>query len=264
MDDSQPRSPQFFRAFSSWPLPALMAWSVCWFLYTLLELKVGLAPWLALVLATLTGVLMSLLGGSWWRRLAIALGFPLSLFFSSAAPTLPGWAWLLPFALLALIYPLNAWRDAPLFPTPEGALNALPDVAPLLPGAKILDAGCGLGHGLEALRQAYPLAELHGVEWSRLLAWLCQRRSKGRGIRAQVQRGDMWQGDWSAYELVYLFQRPETMPRAIAKARAELRSGAWLVSLEFEAQGFKPTAKLKTLEGKPVWVYRWPPVLAST
>jgi SAM-dependent methyltransferase len=204
----------------------------------------------ALLLASLLGVAFSALTKTWWRRLIIGLGFPLSLLFSGVL-SLPAWSWLLPLALLALIYPLNAWRDAPLFPTPTDALNDLPSVAPLEPGAKVLDAGCGLGHGLEALRQAYPLAELHGIEWSRPLHWLCARRCPW----AKVDRGDIWKADWSAYDLVYLFQRPESMPRAIEKARAELKPGAWLVSLEFEAVGQSPVGKLEGAQGKPVWVY---------
>jgi hypothetical protein len=233
-----------------WPLPALLSWGLCWLALTLL-LRAGLAPLAALGLATALGVALSLLGASWWRRLFIGLGFPLSLLLAGGLG-IPSWGWLLPLALLALIYPLNAWRDAPLFPTPVNALNELPAVAPLEPGARVLDAGCGLGHGLEALRQAYPLAQLHGLEWSRPLAWLCERRCPW----AHVQRGDIWRADWSGYELVYLFQRPESMPRAMEKSRAELKDGAYLVSLEFEAVGWTPLAKLEGAQGKPVWVYR--------
>ena len=233
-----------------WPLPALLAWGLAWGSF-MLALRFGLGAFAALALATALGVGCSLLGQSWWRRLIIGLGFPLSLVLSGAL-SLPAWGWLLPLTLLALIYPLNAWRDAPLFPTPPDALNELPHVAPLEPGAKVLDAGCGLGHGLDALRQAYPLAELHGIEWSRPLAWLCARRCPW----AQVERGDIWKADWSAYDLVYLFQRPESMPRAVEKARAELKPGAWLVSLEFEAVELAPVAKLDGVQGKVVWVYR--------
>jgi len=233
-----------------WPLPALLAWGLAWLLF-LVSLRAGLAVVYALTLASGAGVLLSLLGATWWRRLIIGLGFPLSAALAVGL-ALPAWGWLLPLALLALIYPLNAWRDAPLFPTPPDALNALPTVAPLEAGAKVLDAGCGLGHGLQALRQAYPLAELHGLEWSRPLAWLCARRCPW----AQVQRGDIWQADWSAYDLVYLFQRPESMPRAIEKARAELKPEAYLASLEFEAVGLTPLAKLEGAQGKPVWVYQ--------
>ena len=233
-----------------WPLPALLSWGLCWLVLSLL-LRAGLATTDALTASTLLGVLLSLIGKSWWRRVIVGLGFPVSLLLAGGL-SLPAWGWLLPLVLLALIYPLNAWRDAPLFPTPANALNELPTVTPLEPGAKVLDAGCGLGQGLEALRQAYPLAELHGIEWSRPLAWLCARRCPW----AQVERGDIWKADWSGYDLVYLFQRPESMPRAIEKMRAELKRGAYLVSLEFEAVGLVPLAKLEGEHEKPVWVYR--------
>jgi SAM-dependent methyltransferase len=233
-----------------WPLPALLSWALCWLIYLQLQ-RAGTGTLLALVVATAFSVALSTQGDSWWRRAIIGLGFPLSLLLVGGLP-IPAWGWLPPLALLALIYPLNAWRDAPLFPTPADALNELSFVAPLEPGAKVLDAGCGLGHGLEALRQAYPLAELHGLEWSRPLAWLCARRCPW----AKVEQGDIWQADWSGYDLVYLFQRPESMPRAIEKAKAELKPGAWLVSLEFEAVGLTPVAKLEGAQGKPVWVYQ--------
>jgi SAM-dependent methyltransferase len=236
-----------------WPLPALLSWALCWLSFVQL-LRAGLSPVWALAAATGVGVLLAAQGDSGWRRALIALGFPLSLLLLGGVP-LPPWGWLLPLGLLALLYPLNAWRDAPLFPTPADALNELPAVAPLPPGASVLDAGCGLGHGLQALRQAYPLAELHGIEWSRVLAALCARRCPW----AQVKRGDIWQADWSGYDLVYLFQRPETMPRAAAKALAELQPGAYLVSLEFEVPGWTPLARLDGAQGRPVWVYRLNP-----
>ncbi len=75
---------------------------------------------------------------------------------------------------------------------------------------------------------------------------------------ARVRQGDMWKADWSAHDMVYLFQRPESMPRAVAKARAELKPGAWLVSLEFIAEELAPTAVLKTVADKPVWLYQAP------
>ena len=120
-------------------------------------------------------------------------------------------------------------------------------------GAKlVLDAGCGLGQGLQALRRAYPLAELHGLEWSRSLRLLCAWRCPW----AKVTQGDIWRADWSGYQLVYLFQRPESMARALAKARSELHPGAWLVSLEFPVGGERPTGQLDGVQGRPVWLYQ--------
>ncbi|NCP38987.1 MAG: class I SAM-dependent methyltransferase [Rhodoferax sp.] len=235
-----------------WPLPAILVWGLSWLLFAGLA-SMGVAPSLALAWVGALGVAASVLGTTWWRRVMIALGFPLSLAASGAA-ALPAWAWLLPLLLLLLIYPLNAWRDAPLFPTPKKALKHLAAQVPLVQGALILDAGCGLGDGLLALRAAYPQARLHGLEWSWPLRALCALRCPW----ARVRQGDIWRADWSAYDMVYLFQRPESMPRAVAKARAELKSGAYLVSLEFAAQELRPLVILRPTQGKPVWVYRIP------
>jgi len=241
-----------------WPLPALAAWCLAWLLFALLQHRV--APAWALVAGCALGSAASLWGDRWWRRGLIALGFPLSLALASGLPgaaALPAWGWLVPLVLLLAVYPLNAWRDAPLFPTPRGALAQLSAQVPLAgggEGARILDAGCGLGAGLRALRSAYPAARLEGIEGSALLRWLCALRCPW----ARVRRGDIWRADWSGYGLVYLFQRPESMPRAAAKARAELAPGAWLVSLEFPLPGQAPTRQWSAPDGRVLWAYRQP------
>lgn len=232
-----------------WPLPAVLAWSSGWLLLLLLQRV--LPPLWALVLAMLWCTLVSLLGDNLWRRVLIVLGFPLSLVLTGMA-SVPQWVWLLPLGLLLAVYPLHAWRDAPLFPTPTDALNRLPDHAWLEPEAEVLDAGCGLGDGLLALRQAYPLARWYGLEWSRPLRWLCARRCPW----AQVRQGDIWQEPWGRYALVYLFQRPESMARAWAKAQAEMAPGAWLVSLEFAVPDVPPYAHYQLEGERAVWVYR--------
>lgn len=235
-----------------WPLPAVLAWGACWLVYRL-GVALVLAPATALVLATLSGVLLSLAARSWWRRAMVGAGFPLALLVSGTA-VVPGWLWLLLLLAALLIYPVKAWRDAPLFPTPPDALAALASRVVLPPAAPVLDAGCGLGHGLRALRAAYPLAELHGIEWSWPLRAWCGLRCPW----ARVRHGDIWQLPWRPYALVYLFQRPESMPRAVAKAGAEMAPGTWLVSLEFEARQLHPEHRLQLPDGRPLWVYRLP------
>jgi SAM-dependent methyltransferase len=235
-----------------WPLPAVLIWGAAWGLFVMLQTW-GSTPELALGVASALGVAASLLGNSWWRRAMIGLGFPLSLLLTQGA-SLPAWVWLLPLLALLLIYPLNAWRDAPLYPTPRDALKDLAALVPLASDALILDAGCGLGDGLKALRAAYPGSRLTGIEWSWPLRALCALRCPW----ATVRQGDIWTADWSGFDMVYLFQRPESMPRTVAKAGAELKPGAWLVSLEFEALALKPFAMVETVQGKPVWVYRVP------
>ena len=240
------------RRFLPWPLPALLAWGAAWLAFVALQRAHLPAAW-ALVLACGLGTAASVLGGTWWQRGLIAAGFPLSLALTGAAG-LPAWAWLVPLALLLLVYPLNAWRDAPVFPTPHGALQGMEALAPLPAAAPVLDAGCGLGDGLIALRRAYPGARLHGLEWSWPLRALCALRCPW----ARVRRGDIWGADWGRYQLVYLFQRPESMARAMAKAQAEMAPGSWLVSLEFAVPGVPPHAQLHAPDGRPVLLYRMP------
>lgn len=236
-----------------WPLPALLTWALAWGVYLgLVSLGLDRVP--AFGVALLVSGALAWTGRTPWRRVFMVAGFPLSLVASGAAAGLPAWAWLLPLALLLLLYPLNTWRDAPLFPTPRAALEGMAALAPLSAGAKVVDAGCGLGAGLIELRRAYPGAEIHGLEWSWPLTALCALRCRF----AKVRRADIWAADWSAYDLVYLFQRPESMARAMEKAQRELPAGRWLVSLEFEALAFEPSAKLETVAGKPVWLYQTP------
>jgi hypothetical protein len=244
-----------------WPLPALAAWALAWTLH-LSCAHAGAPPWLGLLAGCGVGLALARRCGSRMRAVITALGFPLSVMASGTAVLLPAWAWLLPLAALLLLYPRRSWHDAPLFPTPPHALDGLPTAVELPPGAHVLDAGCGLGHGLRALRRAYAHARLEGIEGSWLLALAARLWRRD----AVVHCADMWAQPWHRFDLVYLFQRPESMPRALAKAGAEMADGSWLASLEFEASGWRPHTVLRCPDGRPLWLYRLPlrPVATSS
>ena len=237
-----------------WPLPALLIWAASWAVFIVGVRWLRMSPVLALLLAAALAITFSFRGATHWRRIFIAWGFPLSLGASGLVGSVPGWAWLLPLALLAACYPVTAWRDAPLFPTPAGALDGLARLAHLKNGAAIVDAGCGLGDGLKELRREYPKARLFGLEWS----WPLRAACGWRLPFAKIRRADIWAVDWSAYDMVYLFQRPESMPRAADKAGRELRPGAWLASLEFAVPQMTPTRVLTCADGRCVWLYQAP------
>jgi hypothetical protein len=268
-----------------WPLPALLAWGCAWALLLLL-LRAGWSVFAAAGAGMLLALLLSFLGDSPWRRRFITLGFPLSVALavwsagdaawvqSGATGGVLGtgaWWWLLGVGVLAVVYPVRRWQDAPWYPTPLGALKDLPvhvtwepAVAPLdrpidtaidTPTHQpMLDAGCGTGAGLRALRLAFPQAALHGVEWSWPLVLWCRWRCPF----AEVRQGDFWREDWSPYGLVYLFARPESMARAAAKAATEMRPGTWLVSLDFEATAWQARHHLQTEDGRSLWLYAMP------
>jgi len=237
-----------------WPLPALLSWLAAWFIYAV-AVAAGLAPGPALVAGAAVGAALAALQRERWRRLIVALGFPasvLALGWQGGEGAARGLLWLAPLALLWWLYPRRSWSEAPLFPTPRGALAQLPALAPLPPGARVLDAGCGVGDGLRELVHAYPQARVEGVEWSRPLALLARWRVR----HATVRRGDLWADHWAPFALVYVFQRPESMPRVWTKACAEMAPGAWLVSLDFAVPDVQAAASWQLPGGQFVWLYR--------
>jgi hypothetical protein len=236
-----------------WPLPALLAWAACWLVFVALRV-VDASLSLSLVLAAALGAGIACSAATPWRRVFVGLGFPLSLAASGLAAGVPAWVWLALLCVLALVYPIEAWRDAPLFPTPKGALRGLARQLALPGEGRILDAGCGLGHALVELRREFPRAAFTGIERSRPLRLASALRCRF----AAVRRADMWSADWTPFDLIYVFQRPESMQRAADKARRELRSGAWLASLEFEIAAWRPTQVFDCADGRPLWLYRAP------
>jgi hypothetical protein len=238
----------------AWPLPALFTWCLAWCVW-LLSRQVLPHQW-ALALALLAGAACSWFGQTAARRWLMFWGFPVSWLLSTHAGTLAlsSWMWLLLLCLTLGLYPPSTWRNAPLFPTNLNALDALAALVQLGPQNKVLDVGCGLGHGLDALRRTFPHAQLHGVEYSRLLQWVCQWRCPF----AHVECADMWRISWHGHGLIYAYQRPEVMHKVWDKATQECSPNTWLVSLEFEVPHVHPAGQFLTPAGKQVWVYRVP------
>ena len=61
-----------------------------------------------------------------------------------------------------------------------------------------------------------------------------------------------------SFEMPLLHKAVIKTPPVVAKASAELRPGAWLVSLEFEATQWQPQARLQAPDGRALWLYQMP------
>lgn len=241
-----------------WPLPALLTWLLAWVVLRTL-VGTGASPLAAALTATAVAAYPALKASTPTRRWIMAAGFPVSIMAAGLVNATDALLWLLPLAALMIFYPVRSWRDAPLFPTPAAALAELPRHLRLQAGASVLDAGCGLGHGLRAWHGLYPEARLHGVEWS----WLWSSAARLWCPWAHIRRGDMWSQDWSNHDVIYVFQRPESMPRVWDKACREMCPGSKVVSLAFEIPDVRAQVRLDTVSDRPVWLYTVPPKRSS-
>ena len=125
-------TPQDDPAWRRWPLPAPLIWGLAWLVFLAAQRGVGAAPAVAFLLALAVGGCGACAVERPLRRLAVLAGFPASALALGGMGAAPAWLWLPPLALL--VYPLRAWRDAPLFPTPVHALDTLaPRCAAALP-----------------------------------------------------------------------------------------------------------------------------------
>ena len=208
-----------------------LTWALAWALFLLLRVA-RRAAGVAIALAAALGARAQRPRHDTLAALFIGAGFPLSLAASGLAGALPAWAWLLPLALLLLLYPLNAWRDAPLFPTPTGALQGLARAG----AARRRRRACSMPAAASAPACRSCAASTRrpaSPAWSGAGRCACCARCAAASRRCGAATSGPPTG--RAYDLVYLFQRPESMARAAEKASRELRPGAWLASLEFEA-----------------------------
>lgn len=238
-----------------WPIQAIFLWCASWALFAAAGVYgVGIAS--SGIISFVFLLLCAFLFKSNNKRFFLVAGFAASTAIYGTginAPTpLPSSIWLAALLLAALTYPPFIWSDAPFFPTPERSLSQISSIIDLPRGSLILDAGCGMGHGLMALRRVFPDAAYHGVERSWLLGLVCRLWRPW----STVYLGDMWKIKWNDYDLIYLFQRPDTMNQAIQKAQEDLKDGAWVVSFEFPASGYPHFAKIVSESGKIIWIYK--------
>lgn len=212
-----------------------------------------------LAMAAIQGLCAALLshllrGPVWW--LPIHLGFmPLAVLALGLG--LPSWIWAAGFALLLLIFGRTDRSRVPLYLTNSLASEALAQLLPAEP-ATAIDLGCGDGGLLRRLARARPDCRFVGFEHAPLTwgwAWLSCRRLPN----VEVRFGDFWTHPLRGYALVYAFLSPSPMQQLWAKARAEMRADAVLVSNSFAIAGIQPTRTIEVADRRRTRLYCYRP-----
>lgn len=133
-------------------------------------------------------------------------------------------------------------RGAFFVPMPRAAVPRVISLLALQKGEKAVDVGSGDGRLLIALAEAG--AEAHGFEHNLLLVWRSRRAIIKAGLseRTFAHWSDFWKEDFSRFDAVTIYGIPYIMRRLQKKLRAELRSGARVVSYAFPFPNWQPVS----------------------
>ncbi len=235
----------------TWPTLSLLSWISDWLVFLwLINLKVGSSVAFFIVLL-LVIVKLLIVKTSKWKKIFLLLGFPLSAFLLQINQASSTIGWLMPLLILLIVYPPNSWKDAPIYPTPKNALDGLNAILNLKNNSKILDFGCGVGHGIKAILQEWPNSYVFGVENS-IFFYLF---TKLKYHKATIIFDNMWDVHLSNFNVLYVFQRPETMTEIWEKAKKEMPPNSFVISLSFPIENVKPI-HTKELEKHTLFIYQ--------
>lgn len=225
---------------------------------TVLALAQGLLPELwrvPLGLAAIQGgaaavASRALKAPAWW--LPIHLAFMPLVVLASRLDLNPAWYLAAFLGLLAIFWRTDRSR-VPLYLSNQTTAAA---VARLLPTGhcQAADLGCGSGGLLKFLARTRPDGDFLGIEHAPL-PWLWARVSTRGLANCHIRYGDFWQHPLDRYDLIYAFLSPAPMARLGAKAAAEMRPGAWLVSNSFPVPGREPDRILDLADRRRTRLY---------
>jgi len=131
---------------------------------------------------------------------------------------------------------------APFVPTGEEVVPLVLEALELGPGDVFYDLGCGDGRVAVEAAKRYPIKRAVCVEIRPELAAEAVFRAKREGVedRVLVLNTDMFNvGLWDATK-VYMYLLTSINEMLRPKLERELRSGARVVTLDFEIPGWKP------------------------
>ncbi len=168
----------------------------------------------------------------------------------------------LPALLLASagLVPAQRYTDpdtlAPAFPTPQGVVDHMLEMAGLKPGETLYDLGCGDGRIVITAAQKFK-AKAVGVEIRRDIyeSTLGRVRSLGLTDSVQIIHGNALKTDISQADVVTLYLLTSSNDR-LKPVLETMKPGARVVSHDFEIRDWKPITTERMMVGtRPHMVY---------
>jgi len=141
--------------------------------------------------------------------------------------------------------------------THRSKIREILEAVPMHPGQVLYDLGCGDGRLLIAAAKRYKVRAI-GLEinpWPYLISRIrvgLQQRS------VTIRFQDFWKTDLREADIVFCYLFPDVMDRLRDKLSKELKSGAKVISCNFEIPGWTPEKILTAphpIHNDPIFVY---------
>ncbi|MDD9900960.1 MAG: class I SAM-dependent methyltransferase [Alphaproteobacteria bacterium] len=149
------------------------------------------------------------------------------------------------------------WKlGAAATPSSSRAIRAVIDVLP--ENAKnIIELGSGWGGMAKAVAQARPDAQVTGIEFA-LWPYLASKLKAGGLSNLTFLRQDFFKYDLSTADVVLCYMPPEMMERLPPKLKADLKSGAVIISNSADLPGFsaEKSVQLTGFLAEKILVYK--------
>lgn len=163
-------------------------------------------------------------------------------------------------AASAGLLPAQRYSDpdtlAPAFPTPQGVVERMLELAGLKPGETLYDLGCGDGRIVITAAQKFQ-AKAVGVEIRRDIyeSTLGRVRSLGLNDTVRIVSGNALKTDVSQADVVTLYLLTSSNDR-LKPVLSTMKPGARVVSHDFEIRGWKAVATERMMVGtRPHMIY---------
>ncbi|TFW11547.1 class I SAM-dependent methyltransferase [Massilia arenosa] len=223
-----------------WTAPAIRAalvQAVCFPLTLALVFalaRAGLAPGYPAA-ALIQGVLAAAL--TWRIRLAawwwpIQFLFPVLVLCAQWVELSP-WLYLGCFLFMLVLYWSTFRTQVPYYPSGPRVWEEVEKLLPPDRPARVIDIGSGLGGLALHLARQRPDCAVTGIELAPLPWFISRLRAVTARGHVKFIRGDYEHLNFAHYDVVFAYLSPAAMSRLWIKASQEMRSGAILLSYEF-------------------------------
>lgn len=189
----------------------------------------------------------------WWQW--ILIGFPLAAWGLHYAE-IPTEVYLISFLVTTAMYWSTNTTQVPFYPSRLPVWRQLVRLIPKKHHYRVIDIGSGLGDLTMYLAAKRPDSECIGIEIAPLPWVISAIRRAWRGSKAKFIRGNYHHLNFAEFDVVFAYLSPAAMEDLWMKSKAEMKSGALLVSYEFDIPGQPANRVLKPNLNGPL-LYIW-------